>query len=257
MSDPLDTLLSWTHGRAEIPDTWTQGRAVFGGVIAGAAMRAMARAVAPGRPARSIHATFVGPVSPGPAALGVTLLGEGRSASHAEARVTQDDRLCLVATATFGADRESALARAPANAPPLGDDLVDLPYLPGVTPAFTQHFAFRFTGGFPYSGREPVIAGQVRPRAAHALLDAAWVLALLDAWPPPAVVMLKGPAPASSATLSALFTLPDDPLPTDAWYTFSSRATWVRGGWADLQAGLWGPDGRQLAQMTQLSAVYG
>lgn len=243
---------------ADLPEAWAQGRSTFGGLVCGAALAAMQSRVGADRPPRSFHATFAGPVVPGPATMTVHRLGGGRSTTHLEARVRQGD-VHLVAHATFGASRDSRLRvpppRGPALAPPEG--LPPLRHVEGVTPTFTQHLAYRFESGLPFSGgAEPRFGGWVRVPGATGVLDAALALALLDAWPPPPLAMLRAPAPASSASLAVSFTFPAAPIPADGWLAYRSRATWVADGWSDLRATLWTADRQQIATITQLFAIY-
>src|SRR5690606_1627691 len=108
----LDKLLSVSRGDQEmvIPPDWAQGRAAFGGVVAALMFDDMQRKVTPGRPMRSLQVSFVGPVTPGkPFRIVSELLREGKSASQALGRIIQGDATCVVACASFGADRESAV----------------------------------------------------------------------------------------------------------------------------------------------------
>ena len=72
----------------ECPESWAQGRTIFGGLVAAGALRAM-REYTDRRP-RSLLISFVGPVSPGLSEIEVTKLRSGRSMTQLEARVSQD-----------------------------------------------------------------------------------------------------------------------------------------------------------------------
>ena len=70
-------------------------------------------------------------------------------------RIVQGGEPKLVALASFGGDRESAVAVEPLVAPEARavGDCQALPYIKGVTPEFTQHIEMRWAfGGMPFSG---------------------------------------------------------------------------------------------------------
>lgn len=248
-------------GHFSSPADWTQGRATFGGLVAAAGLAAMRKVVAADRPPRSLHISFVGPMAPGTADVQATLLREGRAVSTAEARIMQNGAVCTVVTGSFGAGRDSEVnvdgeARPQAAAP---DECVPFPYLEGVTPAFTQHFEYRYAmGGLPFAGsHERVMGGWCRYRQAADVNNAEHVLGLVDAWPPTVLPMLTKPAPASSLTWSIQFLDLDDPAKPDGWWFYRSIADAARHGYAHTHAALWTPDGRMAALSTQTIAVFG
>lgn len=231
----------------------------------------MSAVVPADRPLRSLSASFVRAAAPGPATLQASVLGGGRSATHCEARLLQGDpadpAVRLVVLGTFGARRDSAISFAPEPGPglPPPDSLPEMPYIEGLTPSFIRHVALRWGHGAPpYSG-SPVadLGGWVRfrdasgPDGGPAMLDAAWIVGLLDAWPPPVLPRLTTPAPASTAALWVqLSEAAHEPRSADAWFAFRSRSTHADAGWADYSATLWSEDGVQLATMRQLTAVF-
>ena len=244
----------------EIDEDWCQGRTVFGGILATACVRAMQHRLGPGRPLRSVLVTFVAPVSSGPARIELEVLRSGRSFTNVDARVVQEDRICTRVTAGFGEGRDTCIQipgpPRPEAAPP--DGIEPMPYIPDLVPAFTQHFDSRWTSPFPFSGsREARIQGWIRPRD-NANVDAAALLSLIDAWPPPELTTRDRPYPLSSVTwqTNLLTVLPEEGIPPDAWWFYDSHTTWADGGYSDSQATLWAPDGRPAANSRQLVAEF-
>jgi len=105
--------------------------------------------------------------------------------------------------------------------------------------------------------REARIQGWIRPRD-DSNVDAAALLSLVDAWPPPELTTQDRPYPLSSVTwqINLLTVLPNDGIPPDAWWFYDSKTTWADGGYSDSQATLWAPDGRPAANSRQLVAEF-
>lgn len=246
---------AWT---GEIHESWRQGRAAYGGLLAAHALKAMQSIVDPARPARSLQVVFVAPLQEGPLRVESTLLRAGRSVSLAQAQVTQGGQLILSATAAFGADRPSDIRVAPERAPSFKapQDCVAMPFLPGITPSFTQHLDYRWIeGGVPYTGHPtPGITGYCRhktPVSDPALA----IVGLADAWPSPVLPMAKGPSPASSVTWNLqLLQLPQ--VPQEAWWTTVYEADHAQAGMSTITGRLYAPDGTLAAISTQLGVVF-
>jgi len=253
--DPVD-------GQAivDVPADWAQGRGTFGGLVAALGLRAMRPVVAADRPPVSIQSSFLGPLAPGAVAITVRVLREGGSTSYVEARLSQEGAERAVVQATFAKKRPSGVVVAgpPAPAVPAPDDVVEFPFLAGVTPTFTQHFAFRWTiGQTPFSQAEDAeIGGWCRFRADEGLGDEEVVLALVDAWPAPVLPLLKQPAPSSTVTWSLGFLDQPFTAPSDGWWLFHSRTIGAGSGYAQTSATLWSPDRRAVATSQQLVAVF-
>lgn len=257
----FDDVTTWTPEgdgwTAQVPDDWMQGRSAFGGLVAAAAMRAM-RGQADGRPARTVQATFLGPVGGAPAQLRTRTLRSGRSLSFLEARIEQDGTERTVVSATFGGDRPSE-SSVPLEAVELPDPegFQTFPYVPGITPAFTQHMDLRWTeGSFPFTGAETsVLAGFARFRQ-PVERGPERLLGILDAFPAPTLQQLSRPAPASTVTWTAHLVRPDD-VPVGDWCWYRSEAVTAGDGYVSFVAKLYGPDGRLLAWLDQLAVVFG
>ena len=146
----------------------------------------------------------------------------------------------------------------PRPARPDPEGLVDLPYIEGVTPAFTRAFAFRWTdGAYPFSGAEQAgLGGWCRHRDDPGPDPYVALVGLLDAWPSPVVSMFRRPGPASSVTWSSLFYEVPAAIDAHQWWWYGSEAVAAGHGYAGFRASLYGPSGRLAATVEQLVAVF-
>ena len=106
----FDELLRAARGSEELtmPESWSQGRATFGGLTAALMFERMEKLVAEGRAMRSLQVSFVGPVEPEvPASFEAEILREGKAVSQVQGRIVQKGETRLVCLASFGGDRDS------------------------------------------------------------------------------------------------------------------------------------------------------
>lgn len=258
MSDPLhiDPLGpgAWS---ADVPPDLGQGRTLFGGHVAGLALRAAETLT--DRPLRSLAAEFVGPLHPGRVEVSAEVRRSGRALTQVEARVSQGSELALVALLALGSGRPTRLGEPLPLAPALPDPgtAIALPYLEGITPVFTQHYDYRWLrGGFPFSGHATSgFGGLIRPRDRRPI-DAACILALLDGWPCPVLPRAKGLVPASTVTWLATLVREVPRAPTDAWWRFETEVVASVDGYVDIDSKLYAPDGGLIATSRQLVVEF-
>jgi acyl-CoA thioesterase len=254
---PLDT----GRSRGTFTDDWGQGRAAYGGLVAAWGVEALRTLVPADRDLRTLTGTFVGPLEPGSFDVSALILRSGRAVTMGEARITQADRTLAVFQVAYGADRPTRLETPPLPMPavPPPDGLPELPYLEGIVPQFTRHFAYRWaTGGFPFTGgKEARLGGWFRLRE-PVPLDSAGVIAILDAWPAPILPLSDRPIPASSITWLANVIVPPPPggWPGDAWWYYQAENVASRAGYADFEARLWTASGQLVATSRQLLAEF-
>ena len=244
-----------------VTEDWAQGRAVFGGVITGVGLRALDTLVPAGRSLRSVLVDFVGPAGPGELRVEARVLRSGRSLTQGEARVFQGESVVAILLAAYGGPRRTGISwAAPARgAVPSLEGLPGFPYLPGVTPAFTQHFDYRWaTDRLPFTGADrPEIQGFVRAAPGGGRVDAAMLLGLVDAWPAPVLSMARGVVPASTVTWMVDVVGPLDHAPEDdRFWWFEGTATAAGDGYADVEGRIFDPDGRLIATSKQLVAEF-
>ncbi|MEZ4362433.1 MAG: thioesterase family protein [Kofleriaceae bacterium] len=211
--------------RWQVPEGWQQGRGAFGGLVLGTLARAMSACEADAaRALRTISGELCAPAMVGETEVAVEVLRRGSGTTYLEARASQAGALVARASGLQAAPRRAAAARAtptPPELPPV-ERLPEVPMLP-MSPPFSRHFEFRFAGSVPFSGHPtPQLVGYLRGRRRAAPLDAAAVIALLDAWWPCA--LSAEPAPRAMATVTFLAELLVDPAALDPEGYFAYRA---------------------------------
>lgn len=244
-----------------VTEDWLQGRTAFGGVSAGAAVRAMLQHVPNERTLRSLLVTFVAPVKEGEAHVTVSVLRSGRALHQVEARVMQADQPCLIALGSFGAPHEKYIAIEPSPSPemPSPAEGITMPFIPGITPNFTQHMEYQWTvDSVPFSGANKAhCQGWFRFKEDEPV---GWpeLVGLLDAWPPPAICTADGFVPASSVTWMINFfsDVPEGGFSGSDWWKYDAVSTVARDGYADTQGQLWDKNGALIARTRQLAVEF-
>jgi acyl-CoA thioesterase len=243
-------------------ESWAQGRTIFGGLVAAVLARAAEDAVGDAeRLPRSITVQFSAPVLPGEATAKADVVRAGKYVTQLTAALEQGGHTVATALAAFGATRPHPLshrASAPPELPPF-ERLPSLPRLLPGAPAFTQHVDFRFClGSPPFSGAEkPEVGGWCRLRQPSPP-DVVTLCALLDAWPLPALAMLKSPRPGATIDLSYHFLapLPLEGVGDDEPYAFRCVSPTVADGYAEQLGELWTADGLLVARVRQIAAIF-
>jgi acyl-CoA thioesterase len=242
-----------------VDDTWTQGRGVYGGMVAALLTRALVAMVdAPDRHLRTLTVQFVAPATPGPMTVEVEIVRAGSNATFASARLTCATGVCATALGTFARDRRDGPTALYDDRPdfPAFDTLPEPPTMLGV-PRFSQHVDYRWLLGSIYSGAtHGEVGGWCRMRG-DATPDVVMIAALLDVWAPPALMLLDAPRPAATVDLTYHFLAP---LPLEGAhardpYAVRSVCTWAKDGYAETVGSLWSADGRLVARQRQLVAM--
>ena len=245
----------------DIPEKWGQGRATFGGLIAAAILEKMMLEIGSQRPLRSLSLSFVAPVAPGALEVQIKLLREGKAATQVQATAIQQEQVCAVMLASFGSDRDSVIQLEPATAPAFTepDGVQAFPFIPGLTPDFTQYFDYRYTlGKMPFmGGQQTEMGGWIRLReAAPAAVSLSTLLALVDAWPPAVFSLLKKPASGSSLTWSlSVVQVPQDCSGND-WWQYRAAIQSSANGYSHIDATLWDKHGRACVISRQTVSVF-
>ena len=261
---PLSVLMSRARtspgtSMVDVPEDWLQGRTLFGGLQAIVGLAAM-RTVAPKAPLRSLQVTFLAPVPGGPVHATARVLRSGKNTSHVEGRIVDGDNTLALMVGVFGLPRASAVTLRPQQPSVTSEKPVELPFVPGVAPNFTQHFKARWlAGGWPWSGiqkPDSVIELGMRDRGNA---TESHVVAMADFLPPIALSYLKTPVAAASLTWM-LELLTEDvssvSLPLDGW-RIDATMTAAHGGYINQSSTLWGPGGVPVALGRQTMVVFG
>lgn len=259
---PLSTLLSRMQQTAgectlEVPDDWLQGRTLFGGMQAIVGLAAM-RSLVPEAPLRSLQVTFLAPVPGGPVTARANILRSGKSATHVEARIVDGEKTLALMVGVFGLPRPSAVALRPRQPAVTPAKPVEIPFIPGVTPNFTQHFKARWiVGGPPMSGAaspdnviELAMRDPARATESH-------VVAMADFILPIAMSYLTTPVAGASLTWM-LELLAEDvgSLALEGW-RIDAQMTAAHSGYINQSLVLWGPGGVPVALGRQAMVVFG
>jgi len=254
-----------------IPQSWANGRTVFGGLQVALSVRAMRGALndtlgdgkggVTALPLRSLQATFVAPVPAGTRVeLRAEFLRSGRSATHARCDLLQDGRVACTSVAIFGAARPSRIEldipRPDVRTDP--ETLPEMPSVPGITPAFLRQLQLRWAvGRVPYSGHDQPhssIFARMPDRTCNAEDR---LIALADSIPTPALSMLDRPAPATS--INWMLELIGDPalLDRDQWSLIATDVRAGADGYLSQTSVLWGPGGHTFSVSHQSVAIFG
>lgn len=261
-NDNFVTASTWREQRpgvveGVVPASWGQGRASFGGLVAALAVRPMLARVPAERWLRTLNVAFIAPLASAPAECSTEVLREGRALTSVESRITQAGSVIAIVTAAFTADRTSTALVAPPSAPVREPGQI-VPYTEGLFPRFLQHFEQRWDSTAPLVAGKPDahILGACRFRNDARDADVCDVLALLDAWPPALVTLIKSFSAGSTVSWTVDFPSREVAGRTNDWWSYEVRAVAASGGYGQTQAWLWDPSGRAVARSTQLVAVF-
>ena len=248
------------RGEASVPEEWSQGRTAYGGLLAAVGMEALKGLIPEGRRAKSFTVAFLGPIPPGQAfEVKTAILASGKSMTVGQVQIEVDGEVRFSKMVTYAADRSSAVAVAPASAPtwPAAEELPALPFIPKVTPNFTQALEYRWAEGpMPFSGaKEGFFGGYFRFRDEAGAPEVA-LAGMFDAWPPAVLPLMKGPAPASTVNWSVQIFDPPDVRKGD-WWRYRAHTVAASAGTATTKSELFAPDGLLVACAEQLVAIYG
>jgi acyl-CoA thioesterase len=239
-----------------VPEDWLQGRTLFGGLQAAIALRAM-RTLVPDAPLRSLQTTFIGPVPGGRVEARARVLRSGKSTTHVEARIVEGEQTLALMVGVFGSARESVVKIAPQQPVVANDRGVEMKYIEGVMPAFTQHFKARWIKGAPpYTGateRDNVIELGLRDSGPATEYH---VVAMADFIPPIALSFLRERTAAASLTwMLEVLTHDVSALALDGW-RLDAHVMAGRDGYTHQSLELWGPGGVAVALGRQTMVVF-
>lgn len=245
--------------RLQVSDDWQQGRSIFGGLQAALAVHAMRELVDAEFPLRTLQVTFMAPVAADEVRAEARLLRRGRNTLHVEAKLVQGGEPLMIAIGVFGAARKSVVKVAPRQPAVEEEKPETLPFIPGLTPNFFQHFSARWLrGGLPLSGHplpEAVIEVEMQDSALRA--SELHVIVIADLPPPVALSMLSQPAAGSSLTWMLQFISDDfSHLPLEGW-RLDVQLVSARDGYTSQSCRIWGPGGEPVALSRQSMVVFG
>lgn len=244
-----------------VPKTWCQGRTLFGGISTALAYQAAENLIEDDRALRSLHCNFIGPLNyDEPVVVSAEVLRTGKNVTQLLAKVCQNDQVGVMVQICFGMSRESKLLS-------LADDMHNMtlpkkanfiPNIPKVVPAFIQHYNLALDKGSFGLGKseEAVLHGWSRYSNPPKTMRMAYLIALMDAWPPTMFQMLRLPAPASTMAWDIEFINPKLSLSPSAWVASETEAKHIQDGYGHEEAKFWDENGNLLALSRQVVTVF-
>jgi acyl-CoA thioesterase len=244
-----------------IDESWGQGRTVFGGCSAALAYQAAENLIEDSRQVRAFHCNFIGPIEVGsPVTVTAEILRTGRNVTQILAKVSQNGQVGVMAQVCFGVSRESkiqslATDRHVMTRPKKGKFI---PQIPKIVPKFIQHFDLAIEKGSLGFGKsdKAELHGWSRFKKPVTQMKMAFLLALMDAWPPTMYQMIRVPAPASTMSWDVEFIDPDRMLGDHEWLACVCEARHIKEGYGHEEANFWDEAGNLIAISRQVVAIF-
>lgn len=256
ISDP------YVYSNLSIPESWSQGRTVYGGLSTALMYAAIKQSLNHDGLVRSLNCNFVAPLLVGEAfSIKVTLLRQGKSVTQMNADLIQNEQVCAVCQVCFGMARESKIKvkNTHYHGMPLPEKVKFIPQIPKVVPKFLKHFEFNLQEGkFAFAGSDKShLYGWVRYKTSPKQFSDTHLIAILDAWPPTVLQMPRMPIMASTISWSLEFIHPHQaPEPSD-WLAFKDETRHAFGGYSHTDANIWNAQGELVAMSRQTIAIFG
>ncbi|WP_262693507.1 thioesterase family protein [Kordiimonas aquimaris] len=244
---------------AQVPAGWTQGRALYGGLVAALAADAMALAVENPRPLRSLMVNFVAPASDGTLNVHASVLREGRSVVQTRADVVSEDgAVYCAASAAFGGSRPGVVVKP--NAPKELKPRNSVPALGNNTrplPSFLGNFDIHWTGGaIPMTGSmDRTTSMWVRHKCDMSAFPAAKIIAIADMPPPIVLSHYSKPAMASSLSWSLEFLVPPEEVLSE-WFFLEFELDAAASGYSQQTGSIFDEDGTLVAVSRQCMVYF-
>ncbi|MDJ0656251.1 MAG: thioesterase family protein [Xanthomonadales bacterium] len=260
----FDEIMAAAAERQEVvvPDSWAQGRTVYGGLSAGLLCEAASKGVDSDRRLRSLKVNFLRPLeTEKPFRVEVEEISAGRTVVVRSAQIIQDGAAHVIAQASFVTRLDSQVHietfRPPTLKPWNAEGALRMRG-PGF-PAFTRFIDFHTTTkGLPFQGVEvPEIGGWMRFETAPETITKSHLVCLIDAWPPAAVPCFGQLVPLSTINWGIHFAEPLDGVRGDDFLGYLARVNFFKDGYGSSTADIWAPDGRLLAKSYQTFVIYG
>lgn len=243
-----------------IDDSWAQGRSIFGGLSAALILaHVKANIDFEDKELRSANINFCAAIEvQTECQLSFTVLSNGKSVMQIQGQLVQHGVIRTMATFCFGRQRASTITIDTAKHTPRDQTGISMPFLAGIAPNFIQHIDLKFSSQhLPFSGLgDGHVHGLMAFKQASASMNDTAILALIDAWPPAILPMLKTPAPASTITWNVEFIQPSDSLKPDDFLYYDCQVIQAEQGYAHTEGKIYHPNGTLLALSRQLVGVY-
>ncbi len=239
------------------PDHWVVA-GPNGGYLAALATRAGDLHLAdPGRALRSLTVHYLRPPRAGPARIEVTTEQRGRSVAFLRFTMDQDGKKILLATGAWATPRdgvEYAGWTPPEVAPPDACPELGAVREGEILPIHRQWEIRSAKGARFGSGQAPDLSWWIRPPI-HRALDAAMLVAIADAFPPPIFVTETGPmaVPTLDLTVHVRADLEGVPWAPGDWLLTRFSTRFASGGFLEEDGAIWTARGDLVAHSRQLA----
>jgi acyl-CoA thioesterase len=241
---------------AHYDEGWFATTGPNGGYLAAIVLKAMAAEIDDAaRLPRSLNLHYLRPSGAGEAEIDVTVERAGRRLSTVTARVLQDDKLCLIATAAFSEAFETAAdyTDPPPDVPPAG--AVDIvPQERALVPVAKRFELRPALGAAPFSSAdEALTGGWIDFAEGDQPIDPPALAMIADAWIPSPFVRLDRMVGAPTVDLTVHFRAPELVVTGPVLVVFRSR--FAHAGFFEEDGEVWTADGRLLMQSRQLGLL--
>lgn len=243
-----------------IDESWTQGRSVFGGLSAALVLAHVeANIDYEDKELRSVNVNFCGAIDANvECQLSYQIMSAGKSVLQVQGQLSQNKTIKTLVTFCFGRQRPSSLQVQPTRNCIAEHAFTSMPFLAGIVPNFIQHIKLAFgSEHLPFSGKgDGHVFGQMSFNTRPQVFNDCAILALIDAWPPAVLPMLKSPAPASTITWQVDFIQPTAKLNHDDCLFYDCKVIQAEQGYAHTESQVFHPNGQLIALSRQLVGIY-
>lgn len=258
MQEIMESFTGTAGDSVQIPTGWSQGRAVYGGLIAAIAADAMANQLASPRPIRSFLGNFVAPAPEGDLAIKSEILREGRAVVQTRADILAGDQVCFAGSAAFGDDRPGVeVIPDKAAHMPARDSVPSMQKGVRPLPGFLDNFDIRWTGGgIPMSGSmDRHTSMWVRHRSDMDAFPIAKIISIADMPPPIILSHYDRPARASTMSWSIEFIVPPEQVQGD-WFYLDFTLDAAAGGYSQQSGSIYSESGALVALSRQCMVYF-
>ena len=258
----IDEILNAIHAGENklIPESWAQGRTIFGGLTGAILCQATKIDTDPARRLRNFEVGFARPFEAmKPYEIEIETLANGKTVTIKSARIVQEGKVRATARADYVLPIESNVHIDTFVVPKLKrqDDSIALEgmQLPNFFNYFDNYVA---TEAIPFSGKGiPELGGWVRFKDASQQITDAHLVCMIDSWPPTASPYYKGFKPLSTISWSIHFAHSADRLSPEEHIGYHAKVNFGESGISSSNAEIWGADGKLLAKSVQTNIIYG
>lgn len=243
-----------------VPASWTQGRTVYGGLSAAMLLECLLTKVDASKSLRALNVAFSAPTMPDESfSIETELLREGRTIAQWQARLIQNDTVCVQVQAVFGLPLDSSLNLQPFEAPDIPGHEQAMHYPTQNQPGFTQYFDMaQSQGDLPVSGGSSLqLGGWMRFRQAPAQFTLSHLVAMIDVWPPATMMQMSEMKAGSTVNWTLQFPQPMPSISVDAYVGYQAQIEYSASGYGITHARIWSPAGELLALSQQTVILYG